>query len=382
MVKKVTIANIHFISTPDTTVYNFEVEDTHSYFVGKDKVWVHNYSPSILNLSEGKRIDALQKKKQMFEDGKNQVEVGEIQEYKIKMDKNKDKGGFFEKIVNLVKGNGFKTNYNLTHLENTKKLIEHMNMLTDTILFEADEDGNISYKKLTNIEETKKSSKQLLENTLFDKRRRINIEPVSGVPKDEDKNTSQFNRISTVRINVDVDQGKRFVIKDDEGFTEEYSPEPAIDLSHELIHVYRSGKDYDKYISGVNGKVDSLTMFYKNLPNTLDLVMNRILYDFIGPERKDGSPRKVYRRIVKAEEIFTISNSSKEIKIYDLNGKPIKYPESSYQNRNDITENDIRKEHNLPIRINYQSGNDPEEIEDIKKIEAKTGLKVNENYYR
>jgi Pretoxin HINT domain len=27
----------------DVAVYNFEVEDTHSYFVGEDGVWVHNY---------------------------------------------------------------------------------------------------------------------------------------------------------------------------------------------------------------------------------------------------------------------------------------------------------------------------------------------------
>jgi hypothetical protein len=32
------------VSLPDTTVYNFEVEDTHSYFVGEKEVWVHNYA--------------------------------------------------------------------------------------------------------------------------------------------------------------------------------------------------------------------------------------------------------------------------------------------------------------------------------------------------
>jgi hypothetical protein len=31
------------LSSPDTTVYNFEVADTHSYFVGESEVWVHNY---------------------------------------------------------------------------------------------------------------------------------------------------------------------------------------------------------------------------------------------------------------------------------------------------------------------------------------------------
>jgi hypothetical protein len=40
---KVTIASIESLGVQKTTVYNFEVEDTHSYFVGKEGIWVHNY---------------------------------------------------------------------------------------------------------------------------------------------------------------------------------------------------------------------------------------------------------------------------------------------------------------------------------------------------
>ena len=38
-------------------VYNFEVENTHSYFVGENRVWVHNYGRLITFLSRyGGRI--------------------------------------------------------------------------------------------------------------------------------------------------------------------------------------------------------------------------------------------------------------------------------------------------------------------------------------
>ncbi|MDX1958301.1 MAG: Hint domain-containing protein [Leptospiraceae bacterium] len=56
--KKVTIASIKILSTFDTTVYNFEVEDTHSYFVGKDRVWVHNYKLSFFTGKNGYEISA------------------------------------------------------------------------------------------------------------------------------------------------------------------------------------------------------------------------------------------------------------------------------------------------------------------------------------
>lgn len=39
----VVVAYNEKVTQPNTTVYNFEVADTHSYFVGESGVWVHNY---------------------------------------------------------------------------------------------------------------------------------------------------------------------------------------------------------------------------------------------------------------------------------------------------------------------------------------------------
>ncbi len=46
--RDVVITYNNTVSSPDTIVYNFEVEDTHSYFAGANEVWVHNYDPRTL----------------------------------------------------------------------------------------------------------------------------------------------------------------------------------------------------------------------------------------------------------------------------------------------------------------------------------------------
>lgn len=41
--KKVKVASVEVLHVPETEVYNFEVEGTHSYFAGEQGVWAHNY---------------------------------------------------------------------------------------------------------------------------------------------------------------------------------------------------------------------------------------------------------------------------------------------------------------------------------------------------
>jgi len=50
------IQSIQQIHVPPTKVYNIEVEDFHTYFVGEDGVWVHNYQLTGTNFGLGKTI--------------------------------------------------------------------------------------------------------------------------------------------------------------------------------------------------------------------------------------------------------------------------------------------------------------------------------------
>lgn len=45
--ESLSVISIKQVSVPSTNVYNFEVDETHSYFVGTDGVWVHNYDMQV-----------------------------------------------------------------------------------------------------------------------------------------------------------------------------------------------------------------------------------------------------------------------------------------------------------------------------------------------
>ncbi|MCP5503354.1 MAG: hypothetical protein H7A25_25875 [Leptospiraceae bacterium] len=321
-------------------VYNFEVENTHSYFVGENRVWVHNYEESIPT----KPVDYEYKKREISEVLNNfrNAKPGVI-------------NGTFQKVKNFLLNGEFVEDrvinygideeelsditlesHGMTAKKNEEIFFEGINKMTDSLWFDSD-GGKLKVYRMKNEKETKILSASLLNDVLINPKYKnvLNIVNEGGYGSkvnviDSDDISAKYNGTGTgAKITIDVGNydGERsafhdpIAVKDDDGkIRYEYIPLIAT-LGHEFIHAQQ-----------VNTGT-SLHPFQK-------VLMKHHWLD--GKWEPSLVP-------VNASELHTISSSTSEIEIYGTSTKkPI-----PYLHNNKITENSIRKEHGVPIRLTY-----------------------------
>ncbi|MCB1161013.1 MAG: hypothetical protein KDK45_26165, partial [Leptospiraceae bacterium] len=98
-------------------VYNFEVENTHSYFVGENRVWVHNYDPKDFYLQDELKLPIKNQKLNPIEQPFNNIDEFIIDELKnqgkLLTEENKQK-----LLIKIALGNG---NRNVDDFRNSLK---------------------------------------------------------------------------------------------------------------------------------------------------------------------------------------------------------------------------------------------------------------------
>lgn len=222
--------------------------------------------------------------------------------------------------------------------------------MTDTFLLESDEDGNLKYKKLKDFQETKPLSLELLEKVLLDPRRKMNILLTEYNKEAENEGSNVLGNNITIDVDSMPDRSNT-VFKDEEGIFDGDNDNVSIAIAHELIHVLHASENYERFIDKKTGKFSEKDYIYYRV-NEGYKPDNFVIVDVIGPQVGDR-PRKTHKMVERAEEVYTTSSSNQQIKIYNLDGEPIDYPNKG--NKKSITENSIRLEHGLPIRMNYSS---------------------------
>lgn len=249
-------------------------------------------------------------------------------------------GIFYGKFMDDVESNQIK-NIKFANESDRDEFIKNMNSLSDgSIEFSSDSEGNLIFTEYGNRENKNKKSNQLLRElneSILNSDKEISIKKgivsktwPAGKASDWHKISDGTGLGSDIFINKNSDFTK---VIGTGNKIETKAIDKNITLAHELIHAVNHAKGRNQIDS------DKSPIYYKNWNGKIEAMKNR-------------------------EEAYTLDDG-KTIEFFsDKNGtNRIYHPRESYVNRilnffgikdfSTVTENDIRKEHRIPLRVTY-----------------------------
>jgi hypothetical protein len=334
----------------EETVYNFEVEEYHTYFVGEVGVWVHNdagYSiPDITNLS--------------FKD------ISEIQD--------RYSGitgllrGTSEKIKNAILNQSWSKDFEVKSSESgfdenlspaeREVILKNLNKLSTSIQFVEDENGKLIMIKQGNIQENHKEAERLLSNVFGDDNHKvIFVNPndiLSGSGSGHLRGTELWRQGKLEIIN-------RFGAKNPY-LEKDYSLDANLERSS---FIFLDQKDSGKMVTERNASGELV-----HGQHTLEMVLGHELIHADrfrqGANQQDSRNSKVNATIyatngrvgympISAEEVETVGRGISLHQNY------------TFQNSGQfVTENSLRVERGMNVRASYLSPNKKRKPNEVK----------------